>query len=104
MADISGISPVNYRQQLANINQVTASQTTASKKQSFSTYLGEALSSLQTSMNGLNQDTTNTISGKQNDLGSLMINMTETQLRLETAVQVRNKVLDAYNDIKNMQF
>ena len=33
-----------------------------------------------------------------------MINMTEAQLSLETAVQVRNKVIEAYNDIKNMQF
>ena len=44
------------------------------------------------------------ISGTESDLGKVMINMTEAQLSLETAVQVRNKVIEAYNDIKNMQF
>ncbi len=52
----------------------------------------------------MDQSTTDMISGKQDDLGQVMINMTESQLTLQTAVQVRNKALEAYNDLKNMQF
>jgi flagellar hook-basal body complex protein FliE len=55
-------------------------------------------------MNTLDQGTNGMISGTESDLGKVMINMTEAQLSLETAVQVRNKVIEAYNDIKNMQF
>nr|WP_252894834.1 flagellar hook-basal body complex protein FliE [Liquorilactobacillus satsumensis] len=52
----------------------------------------------------MNQSTADMVSGKENSLGNVMIKMTEAQLSLQTAVQVRNKCLDAYNDIKNMQF
>lgn len=48
--------------------------------------------------------TDNMVSGNSSDLGNVMVKMTEAQLSMETAVQVRNKLLDAYNDIKNMQF
>lgn len=37
-------------------------------------------------------------------LHDIMIQTTEAQLSLELAIQVRNKCLEAYNDIKNMQF
>jgi flagellar hook-basal body complex protein FliE len=33
-----------------------------------------------------------------------MIDMSSSQLVLQSAVQVRNKCIEAYNDIKNMQF
>lgn len=37
-------------------------------------------------------------------LHDIMIQTTEAQLSLELAIQVRNKCLEAYNEIKNMQF
>jgi len=52
----------------------------------------------------MDQDTVNLITGDESDLGNVMIRMTEAQLALQTAVQVRNKCLEAYNDVKNMQF
>lgn len=38
------------------------------------------------------------------EMHDVMIKATEAQLALDLAVQVRNKCLEAYNDIKNMQF
>ena len=67
-------------------------------------FLKKAIAGLNSNMNTLDQGTNGMISGTESDLGKVMINMTEAQLSLETAVQVRNKVIEAYNDIKNMQF
>ncbi len=52
----------------------------------------------------MDQDTIKMITGDESDLGNIMIRMTEAQLALQTAVTVRNKCLEAYNDVKNMQF
>lgn len=70
----------------------------------FGSVLEKAIAGLNSNMNTMDQGTNGIISGTESDLGKVMINMTEAQLSLETAVQVRNKVIEAYNDIKNMQF
>lgn len=44
------------------------------------------------------------IDGSADDLHTVMIKTTEAQLSLDIAVQMRNKSLEAYNEIKNMQF
>ncbi len=44
------------------------------------------------------------INGSADDLHTVMIKTTEAQLSLEVAVQLRNRALEAYNEIKNMQF
>lgn len=44
------------------------------------------------------------VMGEDVALHDVMIQTTEAQLSLELAVQVRNKCLEAYNDLKNMQF
>ena len=76
----------------------------ASAKQSFSDYLDKSLASLNQSMAVVNDGTKDLVYGKAEDLGQIMVNLTEAQLNLQTAVQVRNKVITAYNDLKEMQF
>lgn len=71
---------------------------------SFSNYLTDAVDQLNQKTATMDQDTVNLITGDESDLGNVMIRMTEAQLALQTAVQVRNKCLEAYNDVKNMQF
>lgn len=43
------------------------------------------------------------ISGKVEDLHTVLIATEEARLSLELAVQVRNKVVEAYKEINNMQ-
>ena len=62
------------------------------------------MASLNQSMAVVNDGTKDLVSGKAEDLGQIMVNMTEAQLNLQTEVQVRNKVITAYNDLKEMQF
>lgn len=90
----------------ANLGQslgLTKEQAT-SAKQTFSDYLDKSMASLNQSMAVVNDGTKDLVSGKVEDLGQIMVNMTEAQLNLQTAVQVRNKVITAYNDLKEMQF
>lgn len=70
----------------------------------FSEYVGEAVTTLSGNMNTINQDMIGVITGEESDLGAVMTRLAETQIALETAVQVRNKCLEAYNDVKSMQF
>ncbi|CAH0417881.1 flagellar hook-basal body complex protein FliE [Periweissella ghanensis] len=76
----------------------------ATHSANFSQLLGNAINGLNNNVNAMEQGTAGLISGNNNDLGKAMVQMTEAQLSVQTAVQVRNKVLEAYNDIKNMQF
>lgn len=100
----SGISGLqNYSGQLAKASGF-GSDDFASKSASFSNMLGNAINGLNGNINAMDQATAATVAGTNNDLGSVMIKMTEAQLSVQTAVQVRDKVIDAYNDIKNMQF
>ena len=97
----------DYQSKLKTIQQTSglvnsnSEQINASK---FSDVLSQAVENLNSNMAVVDQDTNNVITGKETDLGSVMTRMTEAQLTLQTAVQIRNKCLEAYNDLKNMQF
>ncbi|KRL05516.1 flagellar hook-basal body complex protein FliE [Liquorilactobacillus oeni] len=100
LTDISGIN--NYQSALQKATGLQ--DTTSSSQKSFSSYVNDAISGLNQNINVMNQSTEDMVNGKENNLGDVMVKMTEAQLSLQTAVQVRNKCLDAYNDVKNMQF
>ncbi len=44
------------------------------------------------------------VTGEANNLHEVMIQTSEAQISLELAVQMRNRCLEAMNEIKNMQF
>lgn len=98
----------DYKNQLKAMNELnTSSQQPIEKKANlneFGNLVTQALDKLNTPMQKMDEETVKMISGDENDLAKAMISMTEAQLSLQTAVQVRNKCLDAYNEIKNMQF
>lgn len=104
---------INYRERLMNnrtdlqgvTNRLTHSTPMADEAgQTFGDYFGKAIMKLDEKVQKMDQDTLNVITGQESDLAQVMINMTEAQLTLQTATQIRNKALEAYNDIKNMQF
>ena len=106
---------INYTQQLVNYRTSLQASTMENPTQhesplidgsgkNFSDYIGQAVAQLDEKVQQMDQDTLNVITGGETDLAQVMINMTEAQLSLQTATQVRNKALEAYNDIKNMQF
>lgn len=103
MPEISTINQ-NYQSIINQLNKPMNSDTSTSSTDSFSTILSQTMNTLNQNISVIDQDTKNIISGKETDLGSVMTRMTEAQLTVQTAVQIRNKCLEAYNDLKNMQF
>ncbi|MPM30554.1 Flagellar hook-basal body complex protein FliE [bioreactor metagenome] len=71
---------------------------------SFDNLLGKSMALLNETQNASDAATQSLIIGDNENLHDVMIKATEAQLALELAVQVRNKSLDAFNEIKNMQF
>ena len=82
----------------------SATEVDSSSGAAFGNYLSDALENLNQKTATMDQDTIKMITGDESDLGNIMIRMTVAQLALQTAVTVRNKCLEAYNDVKNMQF
>lgn len=97
---------LDYRNNLqeTGMSPVATPVQTDDRGLTFSDYMGDAFSKLEDKVTVMDQDTKNVITGGETDLAQVMIHMTEAQLMLQTATQIRNKCLEAYNDVKNMQF
>lgn len=87
-----------------NINSLSNSnKTQATDSQSFESFLKEKLdgvNDLQLNSEKASQDY---LTGESTDISQVMIAGEEAKLSLETAVQVRNKLLDAYQEISKIQ-
>lgn len=108
MDTLSGVNQLlDYQSNIQTIQQIQGIKNTSVPEidgNKFSDVLSQVMGNLNSNMDVISQDTQNIILGKETDLGSVMTRMTEAQLTLQTAVQIRNKCLEAYNDLKNMQF
>ena len=71
---------------------------------SFDNLLGKSMTLLNETHLASDAATQSLIMGDGENLHDIMIKATEAQLALDLAVQVRNKSLEAFNEIKNMQF
>lgn len=72
--------------------------------ESFSNVLNNSLHNLEEKQLASDYAIQGLITGEADDLHNVMIQTTEAQLALELAVQLRNRSLEAMNEIKNMQF
>ena len=70
---------------------------------SFKETLNDAINKVNDKQIEADDITMNFIMGKEEDLHKVMIKTEEARLSLELAVQVRNKLIEAYREINNMQ-
>ena len=70
----------------------------------FGNILGDAFNQLSSQQIGADQAMQAMVMGEDIEMYDVMIQTTEAQLSLELAVQVRNKCIEAFNEMKNMQF
>ena len=103
------INPMNqlYTQALGQIDQVAqtaAPNVTEKEAGSFTELLNQSINTLDTKQTESTQAIQSLVDGSADDLHTVMIKTTEAQLSLEVAVQLRNRALEAYNEMKNMQF
>jgi len=103
------INPMNqlYTQALNQVNNARPNNfvnTEESNPAEFTDLLKDSLMTLEGKQAESAQAVQSLIDGTADDLHTVMIKTTEAQISLEVAVQMRNRCLEAYNEIKNMQF
>lgn len=82
----------------------TAHKITDTGQAAFGTLFKDALNQLTETQVGADRSMQAMIMGEDVAMHEVMIQATEAQLSLELAVQVRNKCIEAFNEMKNMQF
>lgn len=91
----------NLLQQMSGANQ---EPTGAQQNQGFGDMFDSALNQIDTAVNKTDSNVMSVVTGTQENLHDAMIDLTEAQLTMQTAIQVRNKMIDSLNEVKNMQF
>jgi len=78
-------------------------KTTAAQSESFSDVLKQALNEVNELQLKSQQDAVALAVGEIEDVHQALITMEQARLALELTVQVRNKLIDAYQEISRMQ-
>jgi len=91
----------------AQIPKLTMANATAKSEQPKSTSFGDVINDAIAKVNDLQvesaQKTEDFITGVSDDIHSVIIAGSKADLALQMTLQVRNKVMDAYKEIMNMQ-
>jgi len=88
---INGVAPI-YQNQAADVSPA-----------SFKDMLTKAVSEVNDGQVKAAQAATDLATGKVENLHEVVLSMEEAGLSLQYAIQVRNKILDAYQEISRMQ-
>jgi flagellar hook-basal body complex protein FliE len=99
--NISGLNPSTLLSQLSSETTTAASGTTSSD--SFGSVVKDAVQSLDKSQKGAEQEMTRAVTGESPDLHRTIIALQTADLGFQFALQVRNKVIGAYEEIMRMQ-
>lgn len=70
---------------------------------SFANILSEAIENSENLDESVNVDMLTMLSGETENLSDLLINAQKSELAVNLTVQIRNKAMDAYKEIMNMQ-
>lgn len=69
----------------------------------FAKFLNDALQQVEASQQNADAATAGLVTGQVQDLHTVMVALEKASLNMALTVEVRNKVLDAYNQIMRMQ-
>jgi flagellar hook-basal body complex protein FliE len=73
------------------------------KEKSFSQILSQSLENAKQTEKNNKEANIELLSGEDNSLHDTMIEAEKAELALELTIQIRNKVIDAYNEVMRMQ-
>jgi len=82
---------------------LTKSVDNKQKGTDFSAMLNDAIDKVNQLQIESDQATTSFINGETDNIHNVMLAGSKANLALQMTIQVRNKVMDAYNEIMNMQ-
>lgn len=71
---------------------------------SFSGMLSNAMHQVNELNTGADQQVGNLIQGKNTDMSSVMVAVEKADVSFQLMMQVRNKIVNAYQDLEKMQF
>jgi flagellar hook-basal body complex protein FliE len=94
LGSIGGISPLPKLPSLAP----------SEEQGGFSGVLSTALHHVNELSSGAEQQVTNLLKGGSGDMSSVMIAVEKADVAFQMMMQVRNKIVSAYQDIEKMQF
>jgi flagellar hook-basal body complex protein FliE len=104
VSGVSGTNPVSGASTINGAGAVDGSDPTAqSSGNSFLDSLSSAFNSLNTQLTATDATMNDFAAGGSADLHTVMLQMEEASLSLKTAVQVRDKLLEAYQEIMRTQ-
>lgn len=96
---IEPIQPIRGIDQLNEINKAAGE---SKDKLSFKSIFNNALNDYTESEAKVDEDIYKLSTGQSDDLHNLMINIEKSEASLNLVIQLRNKALDAYNEIMRM--
>jgi flagellar hook-basal body complex protein FliE len=97
---ISGLGTIGTISPLQKISQLTPANTEGG----FSSVLSNALQQVNQLSSGADQQIGNLLNGGNADMSTVMIAVEKADVAFQLMMQVRNKIVSAYQDIEKMQF
>jgi flagellar hook-basal body complex protein FliE len=101
---ISGINPISSFNAVSTpLNEVNSNLGTGSSSVSFADMLKNALNNVNDLQVNADNLTNDLAAGKTDNIHEVLIAGEKASISLDLTMQIRNKVLDAYNEIMRMQ-
>jgi len=101
---INAVSPRSAAQIQNTTNKNTNKiENSNNKKSSFNEILQNSISTIDDNITTTQESIENIISGKSDDFHDYIVKSEKTAVNLQMTLQVRNKIVDAYNEIMRMQ-
>jgi flagellar hook-basal body complex protein FliE len=101
---LTGVSPAAAVTGLGNVGSVGTLGTSGSAGSGgFGSMLTDAISSLNQTQNTAASDSVALATGQASDVTQVVTDVEKANLEMQLAVQVRNKAVDAYQEIMRMQ-
>jgi flagellar hook-basal body complex protein FliE len=97
--NISGFSPSGLLPQISS----SASSITSAGSDSFGSVVKNAVDSIEKTQQAANQEIAKAVTGESPDLHRTIIALQAADLSFQFGLQVRNKVIGAYEEIMRMQ-
>jgi flagellar hook-basal body complex protein FliE len=103
---IEGIEASGIVEQAADIEQLSPEREIGTEKEttkSFSDLLSDAINGVDQTMKTSDAKVQNFVAGKTNNVHDVMISMQRAKLSFDLMVEVRNKVVETYQEVSRMQ-
>ena len=75
----------------------------SSNSGNFAKILGDSLEKVSSYQNYANDSIVSFIKGDENEIHDVMISMQEAKLTLQAVIEIRNKLIESYQEISNVQ-